>query len=169
MERAMIELTSIHEALVGEIRDLYGAEKQLLGTLSRLSPQLVTCAAQALASALLTDTGNQLWRLEEIFTLLDEDLSQRHSLGMARILDLRKDPRDRAVTPVDARFAAIAERAVHFLAAVHSTAAARARALGYDEVAALLDESVDEARAAGARLTVLTPAPVITTGSALRG
>lgn len=166
----MIELSSIHEALVGEIRDLYGAEKQWLSALSRLSPQLGTAAARDLASTLLSDTGNQLWRLEEIFTLLDEDLSQRHSLGMARILDTRKDPRDRAVVPLDARFAAIAERAVHFLAAVHSTAAARARALGYDEVAALLDETVDEARAASERLTMLAlPVARITTGIALRG
>lgn len=166
----MIELTSIHEALVGEIRDLYGAEKQLLSMLSRVAPQLATPAARALESALLADTGNQLWRLEEIFTLLEEDLSQRHSLGMARILDARKDPRERAAVPVDARFATMAERAVHFLAAVHSTAAARARALGYDEVAALLDETVDEARAASARLTMLTPnAPVVTTTIALRG
>lgn len=155
----MIELTAPHDALVGEIRDLYGAEKQLLSALARSAPQLCAPAARELASRLLTETGNQLWRLEEIFTLLDEDLSQRHSLGMARILDRRKEPHERIAMPVDAAFVAQAARAAHFLAAVHSTAAARARALGNDAVAQLLDDTVAEAAAVSLWLTQLPIAP----------
>lgn len=166
----MIELTTLHDALVGEIRDLYGAEKQLLSALSRTAPQLCSAAARELASRLLTDTGNQLWRLEEVFTLLDEDLSQRHSLGMAHILDRRKEPHERRSLPLDASFAAQAARAVHFLAAVHSTAAARARTLGYHDVAQLLGETVEEARSISQRLTALTvPPPSLADGIALRG
>lgn len=165
----MIELTTLHDALVGEIRDLYGAEKQLLSALSRTAPQLCSAAARDLASRLLTDTGNQLWRLEEIFTLLDEDLSQRHSLGMARLLDRRKEPHVRVVVPVDAAFAAQAARAVHFLGAVHSTAAARARALGYEDVAQLLDETVAETTAVSLRLATLASPTAFTPGAALRG
>ena len=151
----MIELTTLHESLVGEIRDLYGAEKQLLSTLARIAPQLRDAAVRDLASRLLNDTGNQLWRLEEVFALLDEEPGQRHSLGMARILDDRKEPRDRGIGSADASFTAQAGRAVHFLAAVHSTAAARARALDYDDVALLLHESADEALTVNRRLSTL--------------
>ena len=159
----MIELTTLHEALIGEIRDLYGAEKQLLRALSRLAPTVRTAAVHDVVSLLLTDTGNQLWRLEEIFTLLDEDISSRHSLGMARILDTRSNARvpDLAYGAEDLQVAAVAQRAAHFLAAVHSTAAARARALGYFDVAQLLDESVEEATAAGRRLVPLAAPPMM--------
>ena len=89
----MIELTPLHEALVGELRDLYGAEKQLLSSLSRTASTVRTPTMHEMVARLLTDTSNQLWRLEEAFRLLDEDISSRHSLGMARILDRRKDGR----------------------------------------------------------------------------
>ncbi len=166
----MIELTPLHEALVGEVRDLYGAEKQLFGALARVAPKLRSVPARQLASRLVTETGNQLWRLEQVFTLLDEDLSQRHSLGMARILDPGHEPPERAMLPVETRFAVQVERAMQFLAAVYSTAAARARTLGYDEVAVLLDHSADEALAAAQGLvTLAVAAPRSMTAMELRG
>ena len=154
----MIELTTLHEALVGEIRDLYGAEKQLLKALARMAPAARTATVRDVVALLLTDTSNQLWRLEEIFGLLDEDITSRHCLGMARILDSRRDvPSYKHAGAADAVVALTAQRAAHYLLAVYSTAAARARALGYFDVAQLLHESLDEATATGQRLLAVAP------------
>jgi ferritin-like metal-binding protein YciE len=154
----MIELTLLHEALVGELRDLYGAEKQLLSSLSRMGSKVRTVAMSEIVSRLLSDTSNHLWRLEEAFRLLDEDISRRHCLGMARILDTRKQGQ---LVPPEIMVAATTHKATHFLSAVHATAAARARALGYYDVARLLDASAAEATAAARGLTMIaatTPA-----------
>src|SRR6187455_322286 len=85
----MIELATLHDALVGEIRDLYGAERQLLKALTRVTPSLHTAGVREVAARLASDTERQLWRLEEIFTLLDEDVCSRHCLAMARMLGSR--------------------------------------------------------------------------------
>lgn len=133
----MGDLLRLHEALVAELRDLYMAGKQVVGFFSRLAAKPQSPSAGELIGAAQRDACNQLWRLEQAFAQLGEDLGGRHYRGMARLLD------DRPVaghTPSDATIAATTCRAARHLAALSATAAARARALGYLDVAALLDQ-----------------------------
>ena len=143
----------LHDALLGELRDLYGANTHLHTALTLMATGPHAPAVRVLIVCARRESSTQLWRLERIFGYLGEDIGRRHCLGMARILDGRDTATGR--TRSDASIAATVLRAAHFLSAVYATAAARARALGYSEVASQLDECVTDAASLSRRVSRL--------------
>jgi len=136
-----------HGALLSELRHLYGANKHLHAALTPTAAGPHTPAVGHLIALARREASTQLWRLERLFEDLDEEIGRRHCVGMARILagwDAAT-----GVTRSQASLAVTVSRAAHYLSTSYAVAAVRARALGYPEVAAQLDQCVTDAASLG--------------------
>lgn len=149
--------STLRDALLDEVRDLYHAEKQLVKALPKLAKGASNPDLREALEAHLDETEQQVSRLEQVFEHLGEPARAKTCAGMAGIIEegaetLGKDL-DGAV--MDAAIVAAAQRAEHYEMAAYGTAAAWAEALGLPEVAALLIETLEEERAADEKLTAL--------------
>jgi len=158
----MAELTTLHDALLDEVRDLYDAEKQLVKALPKLAKASSNDDLRDAIQGHLAETENQVGRLEKIFGLLDQKPRGKHCAGMAGIIeegsDILKEDAEKAV--LDACIIAAAQRAEHYEMAAYGTAAAWAEGLGLDDVAQLLRETLEEEKAADEKLSALAEAGI---------
>jgi ferritin-like metal-binding protein YciE len=143
--------------LVHELRDLYSAENQLLAAL----PSMVAAAKhKQLAEAFrehLEETRGQVERLENAFSQLPDGGSPdgEHCEGMAGLIREARQMLD-ADAPDDVKDAGLisqAQRLEHYEIASYGSARAFAQQLGLDNVANLLQKTLDEAGAANERFT----------------
>jgi ferritin-like metal-binding protein YciE len=148
---------SLHELFVDEIRDLYNAEKQLTKALPKMARNASSDALRNAIEMHLEETRGQVERLERVFELLDERPRGKHCAGIAGIIeeagDLIEEEEEGAV--LDAGLIAGAQRAEHYEMAAYGSVAAWANAMGHKEVAELLSETLEEEKAADAKLTEL--------------
>ena len=158
----MAEMNSLDEALLDEIRDLYHAEKQLVKALPKMAEAASSDDLRDALQTHLTETENQVSRLEQVFELLDEKPRAKPCAGMAGIIeegsDVLKEGGEPAV--LDACIIASAQRAEHYEIAAYGTAAAWADGLGLTDVAGLLRETLEEEKAADEKLTMLAEAGI---------
>lgn len=148
-------MNSMHDLLVHELRDLSGAEQQLVKAL----PSLTSAAnSEVLAQALRDhseETEQHIARLEECLTLLGGETSPVKCKGMEGLLREAEDmiAEDGNVLVRDAGLIGAAQRVEHYEIAAYGTAVQLATVLGEMSVAALLRRSLDEEKGANAKLT----------------
>lgn len=153
----MAHSETLREALVDEVKDLYHAEKQLTKALPKLAKAATHTDLRTAFEAHLDETHEHVSRLEQVFDLLDEKAKAKPCAGMAGIVEegsetigeLDKGPL------LDARLVAAAQRAEHYEMAAYGTLIAWAHTLGLDDVAALLQETLEEEKAADEKLSSL--------------
>jgi ferritin-like metal-binding protein YciE len=153
----MAEAGTLHDAFIDELRDTYDAEKQLLKALPKLAK---AASSPELRDAFTThreETQGQIQRLEEVFASLDEKVRGKHCDGIAGILEegkaIMEEDFDEAA--MDACLIAAGQRAEHYEMAAYGTLVAWARAMGHDEAAELLQQNLDEEKAADEKLSQL--------------
>jgi len=146
---------NLHELFVDEIRDIYHAEQQLTRALPKLARRASSDTLRRAIEQHLEETRGQVGRLEQVFEMLDEKASGKPCAGMAGIIeeadDLLKDEGKGAV--LDAAIVAGAQRAEHYEMAAYGSVIAWARAMGETDVADLLEQTLEEEKAADAMLT----------------
>jgi ferritin-like metal-binding protein YciE len=150
-------MSTLREALVNEIKDLYHAEKQLVRALPKLSKGAASAELKNALDTHLEETERQVNRLEEVFEQLDERVKAKTCPGMVGIIEegseiLNEDFDEMAM---DAAIIAAAQRAEHYEIAAYGTAAAWAEALGLSDVAELLNQTLEEEKATDQKLTAL--------------
>ncbi len=153
----MAQSSTLHDAWLDELRDLYNAEKQI----SKALPKMVKAANNAALSdtfeSHLKETMNQIKRLEQIFQQLGETARGKTCEGMTGILEegknLMEEDFDEPTT--DATLIAAAQKVEHYEIASYGTVVAWAQAMGHDEAAELLQETLDEEEAADEKLTAI--------------
>jgi ferritin-like metal-binding protein YciE len=148
---------TLHELLVDEIKDLYHAEKQLTKALPKMAKAASHEDLREAFEAHLEETREQVTRLEEVFEALGEKPKAKPCHGMAGIIeegsDLMKEDAEEAV--MDAGLIAAAQRAEHYEIGSYGTCVAWAQLLGLDDVAALLEQTLEEEKAADKKLSAL--------------
>lgn len=148
---------TLHEMLVDEIKDLYHAEKQLTKALPKLAKAATHDDLRSAFTSHLEETRAHVTRLEEVFASLDESVKAKHCEGMAGIIQegaaLMQEDADGSV--MDAGLIAAAQRAEHYEIGAYGTCVAWARLLGLEEVASLLEQTLDEEKAADEALSAL--------------
>lgn len=153
----MAQSGTLHDAFIMELRDAYDAEKQLVKALPKMAK---AATAEGLREALerhLEETREHVTRLEQVFGTLDEKVKGKHCDGIAGIIEegqnaLAEDLDDAAL---DACIIAAGQRAEHYEMAAYGTLVSWARAMGHDEAADLLQETLDEEKAADETLTAI--------------
>jgi ferritin-like metal-binding protein YciE len=95
--------------------------------------------------------------LEEVFAGLDEKVRGKHCEGIAGIIEEGKTimGEDFDDSTMDACLIAAGQRAEHYEMAAYGTLIAWARAMGHTEAADLLQETLDEEKAADEKLSSL--------------
>jgi ferritin-like metal-binding protein YciE len=153
----MSESGTLHDAFIDELRDTYDAEKQLTKALPKLAKASTSSNLRQAFEAHLEETQGQIMRLEEVFGLLNEKVQGKHCDGIAGIIEEGKSimEEDFEDTTMDACLIAAGQRAEHYEMAAYGTLVAWARAMGHDDVADLLEQTLDEEKAADEKLTAL--------------
>jgi ferritin-like metal-binding protein YciE len=105
----------------------------------------------------LKETQGQVTRLEKVFASLDEKVRGKHCDGIAGIIEEGKSvmEEDFDEATMDACLIASGQRAEHYEMAAYGTLVAWARALGHDDVADLLQQTLDEEKAADEKLSMI--------------
>jgi ferritin-like metal-binding protein YciE len=156
-KEATMKLATLNDLLLHELRDLYSAEQQLTKAL----PKMIDAAhSEALKKAFhehLDVTERQVERLNEVFKMLDRSSRGPRCEAMEGLLKegqhLMHEDADPAV--MDAGLIAAAQRVEHYEIAGYGCARTFARLLGHEEVAELLQQTLDEEAEADAALTEL--------------
>lgn len=153
----MADMGTLHEAFVEELRDTYDAEKQLTKALPKMAKAANSPDLREAIETHLEETRQQVTRLEQVFASLDEKARGKHCEGIAGIIEegqaIMQEDFDEATA--DACLIAAAQRAEHYEMAAYGTLVAWARAMGHDEAADLLQETLDEEKAADETLNSL--------------
>lgn len=157
-----MSLETMRDLLVAEMSDVLSAEKQLMTAL----PKMVTAAtAPSLKKAFtkhLAETEQQVTRLDEAFTALDEKPKRKKCKGMEGLLEegseMASEEGDDAVR--DAGLIAAAQRVEHYEIAAYGGIVAFAELLGEAEVAALMKETLAEEEAADRKLSAIAESEV---------
>ena len=153
----MANTGTLHDAFVEELRDTYDAEKQLTKALPKLAKAAGSAQLKKAFETHLQETEGQIRRLEEVFANLDEPVRGKHCDGIAGIIEEGKSIMEEEFddSTMDACLIAAGQRAEHYEMAAYGTLVAWARAMGHDEAADLLQETLDEEKAADEKLTSL--------------
>ena len=158
----MAEAKTLHDALIDELRDAYDAEKQLVKALPKLAKAANSDELREAFESHLEETRGQVERLEQVFADLGEKVRGKHCDGIAGIIEEGKSvmAEDFDEATMDACLIASGQRAEHYEIAAYGTLVAWARAMGHEEAADLLQETLDEEKAADEKLTAIAEAGI---------
>ncbi|MGZ8812267.1 MAG: YciE/YciF ferroxidase family protein [Thermoanaerobaculia bacterium] len=153
----MAEAGTLHDAFIDELRDTYDAEKQLTKALPKLAKAATNAKLRAAFETHLQETQGQIARLEQVFESVDEKVRGKHCDGIAGIIEEGKSimEEDFDETTMDACLIAAGQRAEHYEMAAYGTLVAWAQAMGHGEAARLLQQTLDEEKAADKKLSEL--------------
>src|SRR6188768_1177422 len=153
----MAEAGTLHDAFIDELRDTYDAEKQLTKALAKLAKASSNPKLRQAFESHLEETQGQIERLEQVFKSIDEKARGKHCDGIAGIIEEGKSIMDEDFdeTTMDACLIAAGQRAEHYEMAAYGTLVAWAQAMGHTEAAKLLQQTLDEEKAADKKLSGL--------------
>ena len=153
----MAEAGTLHDAFIDELRDTYDAERQLTKALAKMAKAASSPKLSQAFESHLEETQGQIERLEQVFESLEEKVRGKHCDGIAGIIEEGKAimEEDFDETTLDACLIAAGQRAEHYEMAAYGTLVAWAQAMGHDEAARLLQENLDEEKAADEKLSGL--------------
>ena len=146
---------TLHDMFLDELRDAYDAEKQITKALPKMIKAVTSATLRRGLEAHLKETEGQIGRLEKAFGLLEKKVKGKHCDGMEGILKEGSAVLEEDLDGVtmDACIIASAQRVEHYEMAAYGTLVAWARAMEHEEVADLLEKTLNEEKAADAKLT----------------
>jgi len=151
----MASLDSLEELLQEELKDLYDAEKQLTKALPKMSKKATARELKQAIDDHLQQTEQHVDRLEEVFDHLGIPAKGKKCKGMQNLIaegdDMIGDAGEDASR--DAVMIAAAQKVEHYEIAGYGTARTWATLLGKDDVAALLERTLEEEKEADQKLT----------------
>jgi ferritin-like metal-binding protein YciE len=167
----MNEQQSLRNLMVEEIKDLYDAERQLVKALPKMAKGANSDELRSLITGHLSETEEQVKRLERAFELLDEQPRGKHCAGIAGIIkegsDLLEEDFEGAV--MDAGIIAGAQRAEHYEIGAYGSVIAWAKQLGEGELARLLEDTMQEEKNADEKLSALAESSINSQAAAAAG
>ena len=156
------DIKTMDDLFVHTLRDIYYAEKQIL----KAPPDMIQKASEPQLKqgfqAHLGETKNQVTRLEQVFRQHGHEPSGVDCPAIDGIIDEANDVagevEDKAV--LDAALIAAAQAVEHYEITRYGSLIAWAKQLGRNDCAALLQENLDEEKAADKKLTSLAESRV---------
>jgi ferritin-like metal-binding protein YciE len=148
---------TLHDAFIDELRDAYDGERQLIKALTKLAKAARSPRLRDAFESHLEETQGHVDRLEKVFGSLDEKVRGKHCDGIAGIIEEGKSIMEENFDDdtMDACLIAAGQRAEHYEMAAYGTLVAWAQAMGHAEAADLLQETLDEEKAADEKLSSL--------------
>jgi ferritin-like metal-binding protein YciE len=142
---------SLQEVFVKELRDLYSAENQLVKALPKVAKAADSEELREAVTHHLEQTKEQVARLKQIFEQLEERPTGELCKGMEGLVAEGKEAieseEEGAVKDIELIGACL--RVEHYEIAGYTTAIRIAKALGEEEAAELLNQTLEEETATG--------------------
>jgi ferritin-like metal-binding protein YciE len=158
----MAEAGTLHDAFIDELRDAYDAEKQLVKALPKMAKAASSDELRSAFESHLEETKGHVERLEQVFESIEEKVRGKHCDGMAGIIEEGKSVMEENFdeATMDACLIAAAQRAEHYEMAAYGTLVAWAKGMGHGDAEGLLQEILDEEKAADEKLTTIAESGV---------
>jgi ferritin-like metal-binding protein YciE len=150
-------MEDLRDLLIHELEDLYDAEHRITKALPKMRTAAGSAELKDAFDAHLQETEGQITRLEQCFDLLGESAKRKKCHGILGLIEEGKEEmeEDASQAVLDAALIGAAQKVEHYEMAAYGTARTHAELLGNDEVASLLQETLDEESAANEKLTVI--------------
>ena len=151
----MAEMDSLRELYVEGLKDLWSAENQILKGL----PRMIKAASHPQLKRAFTkheaQTRQQVKRIERIMKELGESPRGKKCVGMEGLIEEAKELLSEKPEPnvLDAGLINAAQHVEHYEIAGYGTARTWARLLGYENQAALLEQTLEEEKQTDLLLT----------------
>lgn len=151
------ESNPLEELLVDELKDLYSAENQMVKALPRMAKAAGSPELRRAFERHLEETRRHVDRLDQISNQLDVRLTGKRCKGMSGLIDEGKEmiAEDLEQDALDAGLIGAAQKIEHYEIAGYGTARTHAEMLGYNKVARLLQQTLNEEGATDKKLTAL--------------
>jgi ferritin-like metal-binding protein YciE len=157
MRLTSLKLESVEDLFLAELRDLYDAENQLLKALPKLAEAASAPALKMAFSQHLEETKGHVGRLDRVFRELDITPSGETCEAMKGLVKEGEEFIHAKGEPLvrDAGLIGAAQRVEHYEIAGYGTARTLAKRLGFQEVAAILQDTLEEEGEADRKLTAV--------------
>jgi ferritin-like metal-binding protein YciE len=148
---------SLENLLLDQLKDLYSAEKQITKALPKMAKAASTEELRAALEEHLTQTEGQIARLEQVFELMGHSARAKKCVAMEGLIEEAKEQMDEDMQPavLDAALIASAQKVEHYEIASYGTARTWAQQVGQQEVADLLQQTLNEESETDQKLTQL--------------
>jgi len=157
-----MEMETLHDLFIDELKDLYHAEGQLTKALPKMAKAATHPELKKAFETHLVETKAQIDRLEEVFKLLDEPVKGKLCHAMKGLIEETTEllGEDAADDVLDAGLIACAQRVEHYEIAGYGTVRTYAKLMGHMDVAKLLQQTLDEEGATDKKLTKLAESSI---------
>lgn len=155
-------METLMDLLEEELKDLYNAENQLIKAMPRLAKKASSETLKQQLDQHLQETEGQIQRLEKIAKQLDISLKGKVCQAMKGLLEECKEVLDESGddATLDAALIGATQRVEHYEMAGYGVARTLATTLGHDDVAEMLQETLDEEKQADEKLTEIAEGEV---------
>ena len=147
-------METLQDLLVDNLKDLYSAEKQLLVALPKMARKATTPTLREAIETHRAETEGHVARLEQAFEMLGTQGRGKTCKAMEGLIEegkeIMEEDGDDAVR--DAGIIGAAQKVEHYEIAAYGTVVAYAKRLGNEEMAELLETTLDEERSADEKL-----------------
>ncbi len=161
-----MSVENLHDVLVDMMKDVYHAEKQLVAALPKMAKAANSDALREAFTSHLEETREHVARLETAFAAIEIKPTAKLCHGMKGLIEECKEvidqSRDESPASSDAALIAAAQKVEHYEIAAYGTMAAYASAMGHDEVASILTQTLEEEKACDGSLTELAQSSIAT-------
>jgi ferritin-like metal-binding protein YciE len=154
-----MSVTNIEELLLSELKDLYSAEKQITKALPKLVKAATSKELREAFQSHLEETEGQIERLEQIAEQMGKKLTGKTCEGMKGVLEEGTEiveDTEAGSSVRDAGLITAAQRVEHYEMAGYGGVIAYAKLLGLNDVVELLQQTLEEEKAADQKLTKLS-------------
>jgi ferritin-like metal-binding protein YciE len=150
-----MKLETMKELLLDELQDLYSAETQITKALPKMAKASSASDLKHAFESHLQETEGHVQRLETIFKHLKESPKGKTCEGMKGLLKEGDERIKESGEPdvLDAGLISAAQRVEHYEIAAYGSARTYAELLGESEIVKLLEQTLEEEKAADQKLT----------------
>jgi ferritin-like metal-binding protein YciE len=162
----MMNLNSLQDVYVHELKDLYSAEKQITEALPKMVEAASDKSLKNAFSRHLEQTHTHLQRVRQILDDIDVNPGNVKCDGMEGLIKEGEDVIKTAGKGAtrDAALISAAQRVEHYEIAAYGSARTHAKLLGYSDAASTLQKTLDEEGETDKKLTQLAEGGLLNDG-----
>jgi ferritin-like metal-binding protein YciE len=151
------DMNPLEELFIDELKDIYSAENQIVKALPKMVKAATSPELKRAFERHLEETRRQVERLDQVGEALDIKLTGKKCKGMEGLLEEGKEimEEDLDENATDAGLIGAAQKVEHYEIAAYGTVRTHATLLGYNKVARLLQQTLNEEGATDKKLTQL--------------
>jgi len=156
------DIKTMDDLFVHTLEDIYYAEKRIVGALPEMIGKATSPQLRSAFEAHLGETRNQVRRLEQVFQMQGKSPKSVTCPAIDGIIDEANDVASEVAdkTVLDAALIAAAQAVEHYEVSRYGSLIAWAKALGRNDCAQLLHQTLEEEKAADEKLTSIAESGV---------